>query len=147
MPHTEIWVVVADAGRARLFSALPFGGALEELSDLLNPQARLEDHEALSDRRGHVTQGPGGIGHAFEPRQTHHEHVAEAFARDLCHLLDSAQREHRVTRIYLIAAPHFLGLLRNHLDPLTRKLIVHEHAADLTRHSASEIRDSLPQRL
>jgi protein required for attachment to host cells len=147
MPELTIWIVAADAGRARIFSALPVGGTLEELVDLLNPQVRLEDHVALSDRRGHVTQGPGGIGHSFEPRETLHEHVAKAFAKDVCHLLDAAQREHRMRRLYLIAAPQFLGLLRKNLDPATRKLVIQEHAADLSRHAVADIRSSLPLRL
>jgi protein required for attachment to host cells len=147
MSDLPIWIVVADAGRARIFSAPPMSGSLDERVDLLNPQVRLEDHQALSDRRGHVTQEPGGIGHAFKPRETFHEHITEAFAKDVCHLLDSAQREHRLRRLYLIAAPRFLGLLRKNLDPETRKLIILEHPADLSRHDVTEIRNALPLRL
>ena len=142
--HTAI-VVVADAGRARLFSSPPGNTRqLDELQDLVNPQIRVPDHEALSDRRGHVTHATAGIGHSFEPRETQHEHAAEAFGRELCQLLGTAPYAHNIERIYLIAAPAFLGVLRQQFDPQLRSRIVLEVASDLTRHSVADIRDVLP---
>ena len=143
-PVHATWVVAADAGRARIFSASQADGQLEEVADFVNPDARLQDHDAMSDRRGHVVQGVAGVGHAFEPRQTHGEHIAESFAKDLCHRLGAAQRNGEVARIYLIADPRFLGLLRKNLDSATHKLVVQETAADFSRHPASEIRGLLP---
>ena len=146
-PANAIWIIAADAGRARIFSASRDDGQLEELFDFVNPDARLQDHEALSDRRGHVTQGAAGIGHAFEPRESHGEHIAEAFAKDLCHRLGVAQRSGEVKRIYLLAAPQFLGLLRKNLDKATHALVAQELATDLTSHPVSDIRSALPARL
>jgi protein required for attachment to host cells len=146
-PANATWVVVADAGRARIFSVAQADGVLEEVVDFVNPDARLQDHDTLSARRGHVNQGPGGIGHAFEPRETHAEHVAETFAKDLCHRLGVAQQAGQVARIYLLAAPRFLGLLRQNFDAATHKLVVQELAVDLTRHAVAEIRSALPKHL
>lgn len=139
--HAAI-VVAADAGRARIFSAPPGNSRqLTEVTDFLNPAMRLQDHDALSDRKGHVTHGAAGIGHAFEPRQSHSEHTAEVFAKQVCKFLSDARD---AERIYLIADPSFLGVLRKHLDDATRGRIVQEIAADLSRHSTTDIRDALP---
>ena len=146
-PAHATWVIAADAGRARIFSVSPDDGQLVELLDLLNPDARVQDHDALSDRRGHVTQGVAGVGHAFEPRETHGEHIAESFAKNLCHRLGVAQRSGELGRIYLLAAPRFLGLLRSNLDPATHELVAQELATDLTRRPVGEIRGALPHRL
>ena len=143
-----IWIVVADAGRARILSPVHHDrGPLEERGQLANDDARMEDHEVLSDRSGHVTQGPGGIGHAFEPRVAHREHVAETFAKTLCERLDKARMSGELSKIYLLAAPHFLGLLRKHLDKDTNRLVAGEFATDLVQHSAVEIRKALPDLL
>jgi protein required for attachment to host cells len=148
-PHVEskTWVVCADAGRARIFESSPIDGALLEFIDLLNPDARQHDTEAMSDRRGHVTQGPAGIGHAFAPRQSHAEHVAERFAKDLCDHLDAAERAGEVEKLYVIADPGFLGLMRAHLKPATRTRVVGEVASDLARRSIEQIRGALPAKL
>ncbi len=146
-PAAAIWIVVADAGRARILSALRHDGQLKELFDLVNPDARLQDHDTLSDRAGHVTQGPAGMGHSFEPRESHSEHIAETFAKDLCHRLNAARCSGELGRIYLLAAPKFLGLLRNNLDKETHKLVVQELATDLTRHPLIDIRNTLPAQL
>ncbi len=143
-PARAAWIVAADAGRARIFRESPADGRLEEFVDLVNPDARLQDHDAMSDRRGHVVQGVAGVGHAFEPRQTHGEHIAESFAKDLCLRLGTAQRSGKVARIYLIADPRFLGLLRKNLDSATHELVVQELAADFSRRPASDIRGLLP---
>jgi len=140
-----IWIVVADAGHARILSPAPDDkGPLEERGHLENDAARVEDHDALSDRAGHVTQGPGGIGHAFEPRVSHGEHVAETFAKIVCARLDKARIAGEVSKIYLLAAPQFLGLMRKNLDKDTHRLVAEEFATDLVQHSAVDIRKALP---
>ncbi len=139
------WIVVADAGRARILSPADNDSViLDERGHLDNNEARLEDHEALADRSGHVSQGPGGIGHTFESRISHAEHVAETFAKTLCSRLDKARTSGELTKIYLLAAPHFLGLMRKNLGKDTHRLVADEFATDLTQHSAADIRKVLP---
>jgi len=145
-PAHATWVVAADAGRARIFTAPQPDGPLQELSDLLNPEARLQEHDAVSDRRGQM-RGGTSASEAYDSRHTHHEHAAAAFAKDLCRRLGAAQRSGEVARIYLLADPQFLGLLRENLDETTRKLVVQELASDVTRRPIADIRKALPARL
>lgn len=145
-PHAT-WVVAADAGRARIFTVGPDDGRLTELADLINPEARLQDHDSLSDRRGEVMQGPTHVGHGLEPRQWHDEHVAQAFARDLARRLNKAQVSGEVAHLYLVAEPRFLGLLRPELEPATQAAVSKELASDYTRHPADAIRSLLPAQL
>ena len=140
-----IWIVVADGGRARILSPMHHDkGPLEERAQLDNDDARIADQETLSDRSGRVTQGPGGIGHAFEPRTTHREHVVDGFARTLCQRLDKVRVAGELSKLYLLAAPHFLGLMRKHLDKDTNRLVAGEYAVDLVQHPAIDIRKALP---
>lgn len=151
-PHSSantaaIWVVVADAGRARVLESDGPEGKLTELEDLLNPGARLQEHEAVADRKGRVTQGAAGIGQSFEPRHTQASHEADNFAKDICGKLEAARQQKKVGTVYLVAEPSFLGMVRKHLEPATRLMIREEIASDLTRMPVADIRKVLPARL
>lgn len=137
------WIVVADAGQARILKAEAEDGVLEEIECLTNPDARLQPHEAQSDRDGSAP-GPGS---AFEPRQDYKTHVAEAFAKRIATYLGKARRDGSVGRLYLVANPSFLGHLRAELDQPTRRVVVQEVGGDLVRRKPADIRHVLPARL
>lgn len=139
------YVLVADAGRARVFIAAHEDSALSEIADFVNPEARLTPAEAESDRHGHVMHGTAGIGHTFEPRHSNAEHAAEVFAEQVCSFLHDAWRSGLLRRLYLVADPSFLGVLRKALDPATARCVVKETAADYTRLTAADIRRRLPR--
>lgn len=139
-----VWILAADAGRARLFEAAKRNGRLTEIADLLNADARLREEDLVSDRAGHVNRGGERVGNAFEPRQWHIDHAAESFAKSLCRRLGDGRRNGTVDRIYLLADPTFLGLIRKNLDRSTQRLVAEEKAIDLTRRTAKTIRGALP---
>lgn len=142
-----IWVVVADAGRARVMESDGPEGRLTELEDLLNPGARLQEHEAVADRKGRVMQGAAHVGQSFEPHHTQASHEADNFAKEICGKLETARQQKKVSTVYLVADPTFLGMLRKHLEPATRLMIREEIASDLTRMPVADIRKVLPARL
>jgi protein required for attachment to host cells len=141
------WIVAADAGRARLFRAENEDGELTEIDDLLNADARLRDLETAQDRNGHTNSGNRSAGNSFEPRQWHLDHAAEVFARGLSQRLSAARRRGEVDRLYIIADPGFLGLLRKKLDRPTLRIVAQQTAKDFTRRSAEHIRNQLPKQL
>lgn len=139
------WIVVADATRARIFGTEAFKGALTELEDRVHYASRLHGHELETDAlpRVHDSHGPGR--HAMEPSTNIKEQQVEAFALELARYLTEAHNADRFQKLYLIAAPHFLGLLRGHLDKGVAAVVAHELAKDLTQHSADDIRAHLPE--
>lgn len=145
-PTPATWILAADAGRARLFSAGTRNGRLTELADLVNPEARLSEHERVSDRRGRMGGG-AGKSNAFEARESPERQSAIVFARRLCKMLGQGRRVGACNRIYVLAEPAFLGLLRRHLDPPTRRLVKFERGSDLVRRAVPVIRGALPQQL
>lgn len=147
MKNTTIWILVADAASARVFEAATASATLHEVLQAGHPDSRDRGRDILSDRpgRGH---GPAGSGrHGMEPTTDPLEVEAERFAAELAALL----RTHRIggayQRLYLVAPPHFLGLLRKALDDDTRGLVVADLNKDLARLKAHEIRTHLPERL
>jgi len=76
-----------------------------------------------------------------------HQHEVEKFARELCGELDKASQGKDVRKIYLIAAPKFLGLLRSGLSKPCADKLVGEVNKNLVSHSVEDIRGHLPKLL
>lgn len=141
------WILVADAGRARIFCAAAPTADIEELEDLVEPSARQPGHDLGRDAPGRAMDRARGGHTTFQPRQEPHEHAAIEFARTLAGRLAEAQRNGQFARLYLIAPPAFLGHLRAALDAGLRACVDTEVGKDLTRMSLAEIRGYLPKRL
>lgn len=142
----QVWVVAADAARARIFRARRRDGALTEIEDLANPDVRHGQRSLHADRQGHVASARRG-GHSLQRNATEDHQVAADFARRLARRLALGRRRGEVDRIYLLAEPHLLGVVRETLDRPTRRLLAGEIDRDLTRQSALAIRRRLPERL
>jgi len=157
----KTWVVVADEARARFFRVdanpgahggsqyAPSGeamrGALVEIRDLSHPASRQHPGEMASDEPGvsnvSYMHGKFGMDEKVQPK----EEEAIRFAKEVAETL-----RHNVGEfdgLYLIAAPHFLGLLRPGLDEGVAAKVAGEIAKDLSLHSVEDIRAHLPTQL
>ena len=144
-------VVVADEAVARfLVTDAEAPGALRPLHALVDPAAHdKEGDRTVNDggrRAGRVSSDGGGAGrHAggasvvasagLEDRHLE----AESFARRVAAQLTEAHRQQRFDTLVLVAAPRFLGLLRQELDPTQRAVVVHELDKDVIHESEAEI--------
>jgi protein required for attachment to host cells len=145
-------IVVANEGEARFYDASRHDAPLSEAGHLENPSARLHDRDLKSDRPGrvfdHAPSGAGrrgavahhGVGGEHEPRR----HEAALFARHVVQALEQAQREKRFERLVLIAAPAFLGHLREALPKSLRTSLAAEVDKDLVRQPEVAIQAHLP---
>jgi len=134
------WIVVADAAHARVFTRSGTRGALVEYRDMVHPASQLHDRDIASDRQGRtLDRSRGGARHAMEPTTHPKDLAGEVFAREVVDLIESGRNSGTFDELVLIAAPHFLGLLRQGLGEATRRLVVGEVAKDLVRHSVKEI--------
>ena len=143
----SIGVLVCNHSRARLFQAntLAF---INELSDQVNPAARLREQDLATDRPGaYRGGGPEGQAHVESHRASQHDKASEKFARDLAATLDQAIDSHGLEKLYVIAEPRMLGLLRHALSDKAKGLVTEELAKDIVAHTTMQIRDVLPDRL
>jgi protein required for attachment to host cells len=69
------------------------------------------------------------------------------FARQVVERLESARAQGELERLILVAAPEFLGLLREHLSSESKRIVENEFALNLVGMSAEEIRAHLPEKL
>lgn len=138
------WVLVADSTRARIFTADTPSSPLEEIEDFSHTEGRLHDREITSDLPGKI-KSVGGGGHAFEQPTDPKQHEDDNFARLVAQYLEDAHNANRFEQLLIVAAPSFLGLLRNHLQEQIKHLVCFELDKDLTLQSAADIRQHLPQ--
>jgi protein required for attachment to host cells len=141
---TTTWVVAADSSVCRIFEAGEPAGALQELEVLTHPEARLRARELVSDRPGRTFDSKGAGRHAKEAPVGPKRHEAMVFAGRIADRLEAGRVAHAFDRLALVAAPKFLGLLRERLTPQVRARIVHEIAKNLSRRGAETIAARVP---
>lgn len=142
-----IWLVIADNSRARIFTADSGTGPIDEIESIVHTEARLHERDMTSDLPGKGS-GKGGAGqHAYQDEISPKDQENINFAREIANELDAARKGNKFKRLVLVAAPGFLGNLRNQLNPQTQKLACFELAKNLSHLNAKEIREHLPERL
>jgi len=141
------WLIVADNSRARFFSMESRTGPIEETKSIVHAEARLHEQNMTSDLPGRGS-GKGGEGqHAYQNKVSPKEQENINFAREISAELDKARKENKFKQIVLVAAPEFLGRLRDQMNTQTHKLVSFELAKNLAHLEAAEIRKHLPERL
>ncbi|MCG6967860.1 MAG: host attachment protein [Chromatiaceae bacterium] len=140
---STIWVVVADASRARIFTASKPADALTEIETLSNPEGRLHEGDLVSDRGGRISGGEGAR-HGYGAGNSVKEETINRFAAEVCKHLEKGRNSHAFGKLYVVAAPQFLGLLRKHQSDALRGLISSELSTELTTQSPERIRAQLP---
>lgn len=147
------WIVSGDSSRARVLQVTG-RNRLEEIEDFVNPKARMNDRELRTDAHarfnGHGGMGRPGSGSGIgmgpandreEQRQAELE--TENFSRHIGRYLDKARIERRYDRLFLIAPPRFLGMIRKQLGKEVEKLVQDEIDKDLSWFDAQHIDDFL----
>jgi protein required for attachment to host cells len=138
------WILVADSTRARIFTTDAPSSPLEEIEDLSHTEGRLHDRDITSDLPGRI-KSVGGGGHAFEQATDPKKHEADNFAHLVANYLDGAYSANRFEQLLIVAAPSFLGMLRNHLPEPIKQRVCFELVKDITTLNVADIRQHLPQ--
>lgn len=136
------WIVVANATRARIFEATASDSQMREIETLVHPESRQHEGDLISDHAGHVYNGTTG-GHSIDRLHTTKQQEADEFARSLCDTLEHGRNAGRFHKLYLIAAPQFLGLMRKHMGKPLQGTVDHEFAKDLTMADEAQIRSMM----
>lgn len=138
-------ILVADASRARIFEApLPKDG-LTEIEELVHPASKLHPQEMAADEPGVSRDRVGQGVHGMEQETDIKKHEAIRFAKEVADKISQIQQKNGYAKMYVIAAPAFLGLLRNNYSSATKKIIVDEISKNVTTFDSEEIRAHLPK--
>lgn len=137
----KTWVIVASAARARIFETAGRRMPLRELSDLINPEDRLHPRDLKSDKPGRAFDTLGGQRHAMQTPVEPKEQTAIRFAKQVVETLESGINEGRFDTLCLVAPPHFLGLVREHMSDALSRAIAGDVVKDLTKEEIASIEE------
>lgn len=113
----DFWVVVADESLAIVYARDRKTGPMRELARLDNEDGRKRLGELVSDRGGRAFDSFGQGRHAMAKEKSGpKQHAAEMFAKDIAERIGKAVHTGRCRGYALVAAPRFLGLLRDAVE-------------------------------
>jgi protein required for attachment to host cells len=140
------WILVTDAGRARLFSTelreTPWS-LVQQFEHREGRQTSVEIEDTSPPGRMQQGDAQGGRRTALEPRTWPKEAEAEHYAQRLVDFLEEAVARRDYDQLVLVAPPHFLGLLKKKLGAQSVKKLHLTIDKDLNRYSAAEVRQRL----
>jgi protein required for attachment to host cells len=114
------WVVVADESKAIVYERITKSGPLREIFSLDNETARMKTEQLISDSggRSHDSKGKGRHTMANE-KVDPKKHAALIFAKQIAERIGRVTHDGSCRGYALIAAPKFLGLLRDAVSAAT----------------------------
>lgn len=142
--HKATLVVVADSCHARIYRLVKFP-KIEEIFHFEHPESRLRNQDLVSAKPGRSFQRSGSVQYSYQPETEPKQLEALKFARQLADFLSSAEKKGEFNRLYVIAEPSFLGLLRQHISHEVQKTIVAEVAKELTSCDVAAIESHLSE--
>lgn len=139
----KTWIVVADSVRARIFQRDGRWQQLNEFQDLIHPESRLRNGDLRTGGRGEQQQSAGQSSHASNWENSPAETEATRFAQEVARALQQGRNDGAYEKLVLVAAPAFLGRLRDKLDPATAHCVVQELDKNWARQPTGKIRSLL----
>jgi len=129
MVEKKLWAVVANGSSARILKNIgrsTGGGTLELSAD------HLPLGEIMADQAGRSFSSVGNRRSGMELKSDPVRHNERAFADRLLSLLERYRTASDIDSLIVIAAPQFLGDLRQSMPPQLKKIVSMESNKDLT---------------
>lgn len=134
------WLLVANRTRARILEFQSERDRPIERATFVNPAGRAHERDLDSDAAGRFYgKGEREQAHSATASESLGEHEIDRFVIDLRDFLDRARSERRFEHLWLVAAPAFLGHLRNAFAKPLRDRVEFEVDKDLTTDKPDEI--------
>ena len=138
------WILVSNQTHGLLFSREGSSSDISLLKRFENPTGRAHEGDLVTGSKGEVFQRAAqGQRRATEAEVSAKDHNAQVFAGSLAREMRDGRVSDAYEQLVLVAAPGFLGELRNALDEPTAKCIVQEEAKNLAQQSLDEIETAL----
>jgi len=111
------WIVVADEYRVDFYERTGRHAPLKTIASLENPSARMKSGDLVSDREGRSFDSHGQGRHSMSKEKSSSKTNAAAhFAKEIVARISKAKHARAIDDFSLIAAPRFLGVLRDTLN-------------------------------
>lgn len=140
----DIWVLVADSSEARIYSARHLRSSLTLVDTLSHEIGRAHPRDVLAGPPGRVHDRFGAGRHSIDAGEQLKTEERGRFAREIAGRLADAHRQKKFERLVIMAAPTFLGSLRDSLSKSLSAAVVAEVPKDLVTHDVAAIEAHLP---
>jgi protein required for attachment to host cells len=111
------WIVVADEAAAEFYARQSRHGPISELFRMSNETGRKKTGDLISDRGGRSFDSHGQGRHTMAKEESGpKKRASHAFAKDIANRTNTAIHDRACDQFILIAAPRFLGVLRDAFD-------------------------------
>lgn len=131
-------VINMNSNKCRIYHYDNHPIRLTLLKEISHPENKLKSGELTSDRPGHYKAGKSARG-AYSPHMEAKENEIDAFSREVARELNQERVSHDYDELILIAPPHMIGLLYQHLNKNVKDLIVNSIKKDLLRATDKEL--------
>ncbi|MEZ5538250.1 MAG: host attachment protein [Thiolinea sp.] len=138
------WIVVANTAKARIFSAEDASSNWVEEQSLIHPASAMKVAELRDDEANTTFRSERSGRDLMEPSTDPKAKEADIFAREVRDCLEENRRNDKFHRLYLVAAPAFLGMLRPLLSKEVRDKVVVTVDKNLVEQDVAGIRRHLP---
>jgi protein required for attachment to host cells len=136
-------VVVADQSQARFFDSAGDRPNLKSAGTLVDPEARKYERDLVSDAPGSSITA-GHAHYSMPEKKSRKSREVGTFARHIAEKLATDAGAGQFDELAIIAAPHFLGILRKALSADLHKRVKLEIHHDLVHQDEAAIRAHLP---
>lgn len=140
--HTT-WVLVADAGRARILESKGPGKPLHALPGMSFTHDLPKTHDLVRDRQPRSFESASPTRHPIVAGIDPHRAEKTKFAVELAEMLEAERARNAFEALVIIAPPQMLGDLRAALPAQVRDAVKRELDLDLTKAPDAEITDRL----
>jgi protein required for attachment to host cells len=139
MKTIRTWVLIADAGRARVLASEGPGKGLAPVEGLALENELPPTHELVRDRQPRSMESVGNMRHPITPRTDPRRKEKRRFAAEIASALEEQLEIRAFDRLVVVAPPRALGDLRDAMPESVRLRVVNEVAKDLTKTPDGEV--------
>lgn len=137
-----IWIITANTNSCRIFNYENKMKKLTLVTELNHAESRLKNIDLVSDRPGHY-KSRGATRGAFSAHEEPREVEIENFSREIAKRLDAGKKTNQYATLILVALPHMIGLILQHLDHHTKACITADIKKDFTALTDREILEAI----
>ena len=142
----NVWVLVCDAARARVFSIAAGDPEWRAVESFRNDGARSKASELVTDREGQSSSLGGSQHHnALAPSTSLKEKGERRFVHEITSFLEKQMLEHRFHRWVLVAPPQTMGMVRGGLSSALAGRLMTTVDKDLTEYGETALADRLSE--
>lgn len=133
-----ILVITANSNKCRLYHLNKNKSELVFYKEISHPENKLKSSDLTSDKSGHYKTTMGNRG-AYSPHMDAKDVKIDDFSREIARELNVERNQNTYDHLVLVAPPHIMGLLQQHLDKHVKELIAKDIQKDLLHLSQADL--------